>query len=73
VNDRRRRPREADLHVLRAVVETGGVAEAGAHLGITQQAVRHRLHRLYRERGIQGGSMAAARAVWLLRDELEAI
>jgi len=37
-------------------------------------AIRHRLHRLYREHGISttaGSSVVIARAVWLLRHDLE--
>lgn len=64
-----------DLHVLLIVAQLGSVEAAARHFETTAMSVRHRLARLYRERGIQakGRNMTAAHLVWTLRDELEAL
>ena len=70
--DRYESPRSADLRVLLAIAETGSQARAATKLELTVPAVHARLRRLYKERGIPKGS-SAARAVWLLREELESL
>jgi hypothetical protein len=69
----RRNP--TDVHVLSTVLALGSVKNAAEHYGISEMSIRHRLHRLYQEKGISGkdGRAQMALAVWLCRGELEAL
>lgn len=57
-----------DLHILRAVAERGTLGAAELY-NLSELAVRHRIHRLLKERGYRD----RAEAVWALRHELERI
>ncbi len=68
------RAHPTDLHILLAVAETGSIGAVARRYGKSEMAIRHRLHRLYREHGLSsdvGSSVVIARAVWLLRHDLE--
>ncbi len=62
----RRHP--TDLMVLKAVAELG-TRETADRYGLTELAVRHRVHRLLQEHGYRD----RAEAIWRLRRELERV